>query len=144
MFCFFVAIFLTGCATSSKPAGEMDRAVETPPSIIGSWKGIRSDGVAIRYQFKADGSMVWGIGDRPPIKAVFTYDGSETPAAVDIFGFQVPQLQGFRYLGIVETLGDSLRFVGIPTKNGLTIQGDVAMRPERFPPDAMWFEKATH
>lgn len=86
--------------------------------IVGSWAGRSQSGDLVRYDFRADGSVVWAVesADSPgDISAKYSVNTSAEPREVDIFDFDMPQLKGFRFLAIYRHEPDgALRFYGEP------------------------------
>jgi hypothetical protein len=104
--------------------------------IIGSWAGETPSGDLVRYIFRADRSLVWTVEtpDSPgDIAAKYSVNASAEPREVDIFDFDMPQLKGFRFLGIYRhEAGGELLFYGEPRASD-----DAQPRPTHFSEEAI-------
>ena len=104
--------------------------------IIGRWAGRSPSGELVRYDFHDDQSVVWTVesSDSPgDVNAKYSVDATRDPREIDIFDFDMPQLRGFRFLGIYqhETQG-ILRFYGEPRS-----PSDTEPRPNDFSNEAI-------
>jgi hypothetical protein len=104
--------------------------------IVGSWAGRSKSGDLVRYDFRADGSVVWMVAsaDSPGgIEAKYVVNACAEPPEMDIFDFEMPELKGFRFLAIYRHEPDGgLRFYGEPRRTG-----DMEPRPRQFSIEAI-------
>ena len=106
-------------------------------NLIGRWEGLTPTGDVIRYDFRADHTVVWTVEspDSPgDITARYSVDASIEPHGIDIFDFDVQQLHGFRFLGIYQQDDDdeAIRFYGAPRG-----PDDDGPRPAAFPDETI-------
>lgn len=104
--------------------------------IIGTWSGPSQTGHVVRYDFRADQTVVWTVespdstGD---VVARFSLNTATDPLEIDIFDFESPQLKGFRFLGICRYEADDVvRLYGEPRQ-----ASDATPRPNRFSDEAI-------
>jgi hypothetical protein len=104
--------------------------------IIGSWTGETASGDVVRVIFRADQSLIWTVEspDSPgDFAATYSLNTSAEPREVDIFDFDMPQLKGFRFLGIYRyEVGGGLLLYGEPRH-----PNDAQPRPTHFSEEAI-------
>ncbi|MDB5318765.1 MAG: hypothetical protein JWN40_396 [Phycisphaerales bacterium] len=104
--------------------------------IIGRWAGRSPSGELVRYDFHADQSVVWTVesADSPgDVTAKYSVNATHEPREIDIFDFDMPQLKGFRFLGIYQHEAKGvLRFYGEPRSPNNT-----EPRPKHFSDEAI-------
>ncbi len=104
--------------------------------IIGRWAGHSTSGELMRYDFRTDQSVIWIVesADSPgDVTAKYSINAAREPREIDIFDFDMPQLKGFRFLGIYQCESRGLlRFYGEPRS-----PTDTEPRPNHFSDEAI-------
>jgi hypothetical protein len=129
---FALALLFAGCMSPRRSA---DLALR------GHWIGTAPDGLKVGYDFRGDGSMQWEVSGQPPISARYEVSRSGDLLAVDIFELNLPQLSRVRFLGLASIEGNEMKFLGVPSMDGRTENGDLATRPQTFGPETIVFTR---
>jgi hypothetical protein len=137
-----VLVLLTTTALrAAAPSTPEKPASSEATEILGRWEGTAPDGSKIGYLFSKDGQVTWTIGAQKPIQGRYEAKKKADLVELDIFDFDLPQLNGFRFLGIAQVKGDTMKFFGVPTRQGKNRDGSPATHPKEFPGDAITFAK---
>ena len=134
-------LFLTISAVcATPPTGTQSENPSTVTGIFGHWIGIAPDNTKIEYTFSDDGKVVWTVAGHS-IHAKFITKQESKLTQIDIFEFDLPQLEGVRFLGIGEITKNKMKFFGVPSKAGKTDDGSPATRPTFFGNEAIIFDR---
>lgn len=121
--------------------GFSKQANPSSPNIIGKWLGKGLVGEDVIFHFMTDNSAIWFVDahDSPgPIRVKYSIDYSTNPVQIDIFDFELPRLNGFRLLAIIEFHGNNEMLM-----DGELVKGTKGVRPTRFRGDATLYTRVT-
>lgn len=109
-------------------------------NLIGEWFAEAPNGDKITYIFKKNGTVDWIVDAKTSqggtIKAKYKIDSSEKLIAIDIFDFDLEQLEEFQFLGIIS----------VKDKNTIQMEGKLgpktsnSHRPKTFSSEALEFK----
>lgn len=125
-------IEIAGQVNDSKADGD-SKNVE----IVGQWIGVTPENERIEYVFTRDGKVTWIVEKERAIHAKYETEPSGTIIKIDMFDFDIPQLAGFRFLGIAEITETKMKIIGVPVKGGKSPDGTPAERPKNIGKDAI-------
>jgi len=112
-------------------------------SIVGIWTGVSPEDEIIIFDFDEKGNVIWKVESTKSkfsTKAKFTLStNSSSPSHLDIYDFDMIQLKGFTFYGIVKFISkNEIMLYGTPSKNGDEV------RPSKFESDSTVFKRITN
>jgi hypothetical protein len=106
-------------------------------TFVGSWVAEAPDGTKVSYEFTKEGAVIWRVEDEgfeqlapDGLKGKYRVRVADPVWQIDITDFEHPEFKPFKFLGIIEILGEE-RF---------RMEGEPGRRPKSFGEGSLVFK----